>query len=39
MLMTWEAGPQVIGDIKDPDDEEACPGTDGEEVDEEEYNR
>ena len=39
MVMTWQADPQVIGDVKDPDDEGACPGTDGGEVDEEEYNR
>jgi len=39
MVMTWQAGPQVMDDVKDPDDDEACPGADGGEVDEEEYNR
>jgi len=39
MLMSWQASSQVIGDVRDPDDEEACPGTDGGEVDEEEYKR
>lgn len=39
MVMTWQAGSQVIGDAKDPDDEEVCPGADGGEVNEEEYNR
>jgi len=39
MLMTWQASPQVIDDVKDPDDEGPCPGADGGEVDEEEYNR
>ena len=39
MLMSWQASPQVIGDVKDPDDEGACPGADGGEVDEEEYTR
>ena len=38
MLMAWQAGPQVICDVKDPDDEGVCPGADGGEVDEEEYN-
>jgi len=39
MLMTWQGSSQVIADVKDPDDEEACPGADGGEVDKEEYNR
>jgi len=39
MLMTWQGSSQVIADVKDPDDEETCPGADGGEVDEEEYNR
>jgi len=39
MLVAWQAGPQVIGNVKDPDDEEACPRVDGGEVDKEEYNR
>ena len=38
MLMTWQGSSQVIADVKDPDDEEACPGADGGEVDKEEYN-
>ena len=38
MLMTWQASTQVMDDVKDPDDEGPCPGADGGEVDEEEYN-
>jgi len=35
--MAWQGSSQVIANVKDPDDE-ACPGADGGEVDEEEYN-
>jgi len=39
MLITWQASSQVMDDVNDPDNEGVCPGTDGGEVDEEEYNR